>query len=294
MWKKALKKSQWIHREVEPKRWNNFARRFNRGMHRDWVNKNSYVNQFLRRIKVDSSSTVLDIGCGPGTLTIPLAKKVKSVTALDVSSEMLNFVRRNAAGEGLFNIVYVNKSWEDFILDQDGNKHDVVIASRSLGGLDLKEKLLKMGSIAKRAVYLTWMTKVSDFEKEAYEAINRDFRQEPGYIYLYNMLYEQGIFANVDFIETESQEHFSDFDDAMEYYQWIMKDITKEEKEKLREYLSKTLVEVKGEGPIDPSYQKSKWMWALIWWRKENAEGYDDKFDLGGINYRLGNLRNAK
>lgn len=273
MWKEALKKSQRIHREPEPKRWDNFAGRFNRGIQRDWVNKNSYVNQFLRKIEVDSSSTVLDIGCGPGTLAIPLAKRVKSVTALDVSIEMLNFVRRNAAEEGLSNIVYMNKSWEDFILDQDGNKHDVVIASRSLGGLDLKEMLLKMESIAERAVYLTWMMKVSDFEKEAYDAIDREYHQEPGYIYLYNMLYNLGIFANVDFIETKRQEHFSDLNDAMEYYQWIMKDLTREEKEKLREHLSKRFVEVKGGKLMDPSNQQSRWVWTLIWWRKGDAEG---------------------
>jgi len=268
LWEEALKRTQWLHREVEPKRWNDFAKRFNKGIHKDWINKNSYVNQLLQRIDVDSSSTVLDIGCGPGTLTIPLAKRAKSVTALDISSEMLNFVKRNAIEESLSNIVYINKSWEDFIIGEEINRHDIVIVSRSLGGLDLREKLLKMNHIAKRAIYLTWIIKVSDFEKEAYKAINREYHQEPGYIYFYNMLYQMRIFANVDFIKIKSQERFLDLNDAMEYYQWIMRDLTKEEERKLKKYLIENLIETK-EGTLEAPDEKLKWAWALIWWKKE-------------------------
>jgi SAM-dependent methyltransferase len=43
-------------------------------------------------------SSVLDLGCGPGTVAIPLARRVRVVTAVDPDEEMLAEGRRLAAG----------------------------------------------------------------------------------------------------------------------------------------------------------------------------------------------------
>ncbi|MBF8189149.1 class I SAM-dependent methyltransferase [Nonomuraea sp. K274] len=43
-------------------------------------------------------STVLDLGCGPGTVAIPLARRVREVLAVDPDEEMLAEGRRLAAG----------------------------------------------------------------------------------------------------------------------------------------------------------------------------------------------------
>jgi ubiquinone/menaquinone biosynthesis C-methylase UbiE len=54
--------------------------------------------------------TVADIGCGPGRLTIPLARAVDpegSVTALDIQAGMLARAREKAEAAGLTNIEYV-------------------------------------------------------------------------------------------------------------------------------------------------------------------------------------------
>jgi len=63
---------------------------------KEGLDKDDYISKMLNRIEVKPEWTVLDIGCGPGTLTVPLAKKVKSITALDISSEMLKFLKINA------------------------------------------------------------------------------------------------------------------------------------------------------------------------------------------------------
>ncbi len=42
-----------------------------------------YIRLFLEELPLDSESTVLDIGAGPGTLALPVAKRVKAVTAID-------------------------------------------------------------------------------------------------------------------------------------------------------------------------------------------------------------------
>lgn len=72
------------------------------------------VNQaqtIIQLLNIKPGMRVLDIGCGPGRLTIPLAKAVGQtgqVVALDIQKTMLNKVRDKANKEGLNNIQYIN------------------------------------------------------------------------------------------------------------------------------------------------------------------------------------------
>jgi len=65
------------------------------------------ITTLLERASVTEGMRVLDAGCGPGRLTIPLAQRVGGggeVVALDVQEGMLDRVRRRAAEHGLSNI----------------------------------------------------------------------------------------------------------------------------------------------------------------------------------------------
>jgi ubiquinone/menaquinone biosynthesis C-methylase UbiE len=62
---------------------------------------------------IESGQMVLDLGCGPGTFTIALAKMVGEtgkVIAVDVQDEMLQVVRKKAAKEGLESRIIAFKS----------------------------------------------------------------------------------------------------------------------------------------------------------------------------------------
>ena len=48
--------------------------------------------------------TVLDVGSGSGMYTIRLAQEAASVTAVDISDEMLRILMQDAAAQGLDNI----------------------------------------------------------------------------------------------------------------------------------------------------------------------------------------------
>lgn len=64
----------------------------------------------LEHLNVQASTTVADIGCGPGRLTIPLAKSVGpegEVVAVDVQVGMIDRVRAKAQAEGLTNITFL-------------------------------------------------------------------------------------------------------------------------------------------------------------------------------------------
>jgi ubiquinone/menaquinone biosynthesis C-methylase UbiE len=210
---------------------------------------------------------VLDIGCGPGTLTIPLAQKAKSVTALDISIEMLKNLKANAEKVGLDNILYLESSWEDAFDNKLAGSHDVVVASRSLMGGDIKKALSYINSIARQAAYITFPIVHLPLDFEVYEAIGRNKKKHPPYIYILNMLYQMGINANVEVLYSRVKVQFSSIEEVIRHLEWRTTPFTSAEKVKLREFLKKSFTEEDGK-PIFSHEGKSQW--ALIWWRKEN------------------------
>ncbi len=67
---------------------------------------------------IKPGQTVLDLGCGPGTFSIAMAKMVGEsgrVIAVDIQEEMLQIVRKKAAQQGLESRIITHKSGQDRI-----------------------------------------------------------------------------------------------------------------------------------------------------------------------------------
>lgn len=64
----------------------------------------SYAEEALAMTNLDKTSHVLDIACGPGTLTLLAASKSKLVRAIDFSEEMVNILNRTIKAESIDNI----------------------------------------------------------------------------------------------------------------------------------------------------------------------------------------------
>lgn len=104
-------------------------------------------------LDIGPEDTVLDIGCGPGRITVPVAKRAGSVTSLDASPRMLEYCRKNAEAEGLGNVTTMLADWEDQESFNEIGMHDIVIASRSIALHDIE----KMTSFARRcAAIVIW------------------------------------------------------------------------------------------------------------------------------------------
>lgn len=75
----------------------------------DYADKRAYdfVLKILNDVvRLDESAKVLDVGCGPGKWARLLAERFSSVTAIDVSPEMVLLAKENARNSGLFNITF--------------------------------------------------------------------------------------------------------------------------------------------------------------------------------------------
>jgi ubiquinone/menaquinone biosynthesis C-methylase UbiE len=67
---------------------------------------------------IEPGQTVLDLGCGPGTFSLAMAKMVGEsgkVIAVDIQEEMLQIVREKAARQGLESRIVTHKSGPDRI-----------------------------------------------------------------------------------------------------------------------------------------------------------------------------------
>ncbi len=233
-------------------------------------NKSSaYIDLFLARLPLDPALTILDIGSGPGTLALPLAEQVKSVTAVDFSPGMLALLRDQATIRGLDNIRTVCCAWEDDWEKQGITPHDLVIASRALGVRDLRGALAKLNHYASKWVYLTDKIGATPFDPEAFAALGRPFVAGPDYIYTLNILYTLNIHPNMIVLELEQELHFTSLEEAMASYSWMFQALTPRETDALREYIVSHTVA--GTGSTLTVRRKSPPRWALIWWQKEST-----------------------
>jgi ubiquinone/menaquinone biosynthesis C-methylase UbiE len=65
---------------------------------------------------LDASARVLDLGCGPGSLAIPLSRTVAEVVAVDPDAGMIAEGRRLAAENGRTNVQWLNAPAEEVSL----------------------------------------------------------------------------------------------------------------------------------------------------------------------------------
>jgi len=232
-----------------------------------------YCSLLLDRLPLAPDLTVLDMGSGPGTLAIPLAAKVRSVTAVDYSAGMLDVLQRRAREENIKNIHPIQGAWEDDWRRLGIGQHDIAIASRSLAVEDLTSALKKLHAHARKYVFIADRIAPTPFDPGAFAATGRDFQSGPDYIYTVNMLYNLGIHPSIDILHLERDIVFADMDEAVQTYGWMLKDLSPGEERALRRYLSTRIIHTAGSQiTIRREHQPR---WALIWWKKEDPPEVD-------------------
>jgi len=236
-----------------------FARR-NRG--------SAYIEQLLQLIDPAQEDTVLDVGSGPGTLAIPLAGRVKKVTALDFSGQMLGELERAAFAEGLRNITTVQAAWEDDWHALELEPHDIAVASRSMSVDDLAAALAKINAWARKKVIISDRVGSGPFDPDVFAAVGRPFEPGPDYIFTVNILHQMGIYAEVEMIRAEYSAVYSTREEAVESCLWMLDGLQPSEREGFERFLNERLQHLPGgEWRLERRHVPK---WAVISWDKQD------------------------
>jgi 2-polyprenyl-3-methyl-5-hydroxy-6-metoxy-1,4-benzoquinol methylase len=218
--------------------------------------------------QVTHQTTVLDVGAGTGRFTLALAPLVQHVTAVEPNAPMLDYLRHDAREEGLTNISYVPTTWQDA---PDNLHADIVICSHVLYAInDINPFLAKLQAATHHACYISMRaTPFDTITAPLWRYFHGDQRQyPPSYIHVLDVLYEMGINANVEIINSPPSRQFqySSVDEAVESLieQLILPNDEQTRKE-LRTLLGQWLVE--RDGALVPPVE-SKMVSAIIWWSR--------------------------
>jgi hypothetical protein len=99
------------------------------------------------------------------------------------------------------------------------------------------------------------------------ELLGRESHSHPDYIYVYNILHQMGIYANVEMLECNTRNYYSSLEEALDRLRWRIGDLNKDEESILRGYLEQNMIK-NPDGTI--SYSKGNADWVLIWWKKDD------------------------
>ena len=257
VWQKSLKKGC-----KKEKNWDNIAKEYGK-----WLENDDYPDILLKEMRISPEDTILDIGCGEGTITRKLAKKAKSVTGIDKSKLMLEELENNAKDEGISNIDTIQMDIKDMNYEEIGD-YDIVLASRCLNGIsNIKDTLLTINEIANKYVYITvFGSKSHKYKKEKSEIAGKRFKAGTDYIVLALILKSIGIEPNIIQLECKNLKEYANLDEAIDRSIWRMGELEEENEIALREYFKETLIKNEKGNWVNP---KDKTDLVLIWWKKE-------------------------
>ena len=220
--------------------------------------RSRYASEFVARMDLRGAQSLLDVGCGPGTIGLAVAGQLQCVVGLDYSAAMLDAMRAKAAEMNLANVETLHRAWEDDWGDVPAC--DIVVASRSTNVEDIAGALARVHAKARLRVYLTHLVGGHFIDPAIQAVIGRSVPSVPDYIYLVNILHRMGIHPRLDYIAHENRlADAVDFDDFARRVAWSVGELDATETERLRTWYERTTPQERQGQPM---------RWAFISWEK--------------------------
>lgn len=212
--------------------------------------------------------TALDVGAGCGALALPLAERLRKVTALEPAPAMAGALRERARQRGLGNIEVIEALWGEVPV----SPHDVVLCAH-VGELLRRGSpfLDQVSSVARRGVALVRDAAHEGdkfFFRELYPALlGRPYEAGCDYEETVEGLARLGTAPTVTMVSYRSDQPFTDMEEACDFWEEYLGVTGERVRDFLRRFLRHRLVS-DGSGWIAP-YSKQA---AVIWWRVGERE----------------------
>jgi len=219
---------------------------------------------FLEKVLayVDGRSTVLDVGAGAGRHSVPLARVVRRVFAVEPSPAMASHLREWAQEESLNNIEVIEGAWPEV----DVPICDVVICSHVLYPVaEIEPFLRKLDGSARRYCFL-WLHD----EQIALESVGLWERfqgepraRQPTFRDVVPVLWQMGLRPNVEMSAIAESWSWGSMDEAAQAFREHLPIPEDEATEaRLRQELAAALVEREGRLYLPKRTYRS----AILWW----------------------------
>ena len=112
---------------------------------------NPFLIEKLIELALENASgkTALDLYCGVGLFTLPLARKFEKVTGVEANREAIDFAEKSAEHTRLENIEFHAESVDDFLIENDLNEVDFVLLDPPRSGAEKRtiENIIKINPL---------------------------------------------------------------------------------------------------------------------------------------------------
>lgn len=211
LWVEARRRSTWTTESCLTKSF------WDRQWGKSHADHSERIEWILHRLEIGPNDSVLDIGAGPGLLTIPLAEQARLVTAVEQSEVAASRLKESLESNKLNNVRIIPESWLDLDVGKDVDRHDVVLAAYALGTVVPKPFIEKMIGAASRRVVIVEPAGPRHWQHPDLwpRLTSMPFDPGPDYIYIVNLLHEMGFLADVVIGEYSMVKKFKNMDEAV-------------------------------------------------------------------------------
>lgn len=207
--------------------------------------------------------TALDVGAGCGALALPLAERLRHVTALEPAPAMAKALREAVRARGLANVEVIEAAWGEAPVPP----HDLVLCAHVGGLLDVGSPFLRQASAGAQR----WVALVRDATPEADKfffaelyprLLGRPYATRCHDADLLERVAALGVSPTVTEVRYRSDQPFDDLEEACDFWQEYLDVRGAEVREYLREFLAARLTR-EGSGWVAPYPKRA----AVIAWR---------------------------
>lgn len=185
-------------RPKPPEHWDARAARADRN-----IFDSAYAREFVARMNLSGCRTLLDVGCGSGTIGLSVAAQLDHVYGLDYSPGMLASFAGHARARGVAHATPILRAWEDDWADVPAC--DVVVASRSTALPDLEAAVQKLNAKALVRVYLTYPADGHFIPEGVRRVLGPKGHGLPDFLYVIGILRNLGWQPTLDYLPGENR-----------------------------------------------------------------------------------------